>query len=170
MDSINSVVRQDKCSGSLRPVGSCFSFPLRPFSEGHCSLMSTPVTRTSESAVTRAIFLFGVLLIGTTLMVFCGRRFGLRIMLTDSSAPAGIYRVEPLPTRQSLTDLKRGELVEVCLPVAIAERGLERGYLQPGRCPGVCSLIATSPSALRCRVRPTAKLGRSIGNPSCADY
>jgi conjugative transfer signal peptidase TraF len=110
--------------------------------------MSTPVTRTSESAVTRGIFLFGALLTGTALMVFCGRQLGLRIMLTDSAAPVGIYRVEPLPIEQSLRDLKRGELVEVCLPVAIARRGLERGYLQPGRCPGGAEPVAKRVGAL----------------------
>jgi conjugative transfer signal peptidase TraF len=110
--------------------------------------MSTPVTRAGESAVTRAIFLFESLLIGTALMVFCGRQFGLRIMLTDSAAPVGIYRVEPLPIQQSSRDLKRGELVEVCLPVAIARRGLERGYLQPGGCPGGAEPVAKRVGAL----------------------
>ncbi len=57
-------------------------------------------------------------------------------MLTDSSAPVGIYRVEPLPSQESVRDLRRGELVEACLPDAIAQRGLERGYLQRGGCPG----------------------------------
>ena len=54
--------------------------------------MSTLVTRAGESAVTRAIFLFESLLIGIAVMVFCGQQFGLRIMLTDSAAPVGIYR------------------------------------------------------------------------------
>ena len=95
--------------------------------------MSTLVTRAGESAVTRAIFLFESLLIGAALMVFLRAAFGLRIMLTDSAAPVGIYRVEPLPSQESVRDLRRGELVEACLPDAIAQRGLERGYLQPWR-------------------------------------
>src|ERR1700679_2092440 len=115
MDSTNSIVRQDKIMDHHDPVGSCFSFPLRPFSEGHCGLMSTLVTRAGESAVTRAIFLFESLLIGAALMVFWGQQFGLRIMLTDSAAPVGIYRVEPLASPGSGRDLRRGELIEVCL-------------------------------------------------------
>jgi conjugative transfer signal peptidase TraF len=110
--------------------------------------MSTPVTRTSESAVTRAIFLFGMLLIGAVLMVFCGRQLGLRIMLTDSAAPVGIYRVEPLPIQESLGGLRRGELVEACLPDAVAQRGVELGYLQPGRCPGGAEPVAKRVGAL----------------------
>jgi conjugative transfer signal peptidase TraF len=130
------------------PVGSCFSFSLRPFSEGHCGLMSTLVTRAGESAVTRAIFLFGILLIGAVSMVFLGRQLKLRIMLTDSSAPSGIYRVEGLPSGKPLRDLRRGELVEACLPDAIAQRGLERGYLQRGGCPGGAEPVAKSVGAL----------------------
>jgi conjugative transfer signal peptidase TraF len=130
------------------PVGSCFSFSLRPFSEGHCGLMSTLVTRAGEPAVTRAIFLFESLLIGAALMVFWGQQFGLRIMLTDSAAPVGIYRVEPLPSPESGRDLRRGELVEACLPDAIAQRGLERGYLQPGGCPGGAEPVAKRVGAL----------------------
>jgi conjugative transfer signal peptidase TraF len=110
--------------------------------------MSTLVTRGGESAVTRAIFLFESLLIGTALMVFCGRQFGLRIMLTDSAAPVGIYRVESLPSQKSMRDLRRGELVEACLPDAIAQRGLERGYLQPGGCPGGAEPVAKRVGAL----------------------
>ncbi len=58
-----------------------------------------------------------------------GRLFRLRITLTDSAAPAGIYR---------LTDgipVLRGELVAACLPAAIARTGLARGYLHRGDCP-----------------------------------
>jgi conjugative transfer signal peptidase TraF len=130
------------------PVGSCFPFSLRRFSEGHCGLMSTLVTRAGESAVTRAIFLFESLLIGAALMVLWGQQFGLRIMLTDSAAPVGIYRVEPLPSPESVRDLRRGELVEACLPDAIAQRGLERGYLQRGGCPGGVEPVAKRVGAL----------------------
>jgi conjugative transfer signal peptidase TraF len=69
-------------------------------------------------------------------------------MLTDSAAPLGIYRVEPLRSQQSVRDLKRGELVEACLPVAIAQRGLERGYLQHGGCPGGAEPVAKRLGAL----------------------
>jgi conjugative transfer signal peptidase TraF len=110
--------------------------------------MSTLVTRANESAVTRIIFLLGFLLIGAVSMVFLGRQLGLRVMLTDSAAPSGIYRVEGLPSGQSLRDLRRAALVEVCLPIAIAQRGLEHGYLQPGGCPGGAEPVAKRVGAL----------------------
>lgn len=53
--------------------------------------------------------------------------FQMRIMLTDSSAPAGIYRVVADRPRRS-------ELVLACLPAVIARQGLARGYLQRGDC------------------------------------
>jgi conjugative transfer signal peptidase TraF len=110
--------------------------------------MSTLVTRTDEPALTRAVFLFGVLLIGAVSMVFLGRQLRLRIMLTDSSAPSGIYQVEEAPSGRSSRELRRGELVEACLPDAIAQRGLERGYLQPGGCPGGAEPVAKRVGAL----------------------
>src|ERR1700722_4150008 len=148
MDSTDLVVRQDERYGSLGPAGSSFPFSLRPFSEGDWSLMSTVVTRASESAVTRIGFLLGVLFIGALSLVFLGWHLGLRIMLTDSAAPVGIYRVEPLPSLKSVRNLKRGELVEACLPDAIAQRGLERGYLQPGGCPSGGEPVAKRVGAL----------------------
>ena len=48
---------------------------------------------------------------------------------TDSAAPAGVYRVSP-------RKLQRGELVAACLPIAIAQEGLARGYLRTGACAG----------------------------------
>jgi conjugative transfer signal peptidase TraF len=110
--------------------------------------MGTLVTHANESAVTHIIFLLGVLLVGAVSMVFLGRQLRLRIMLTDSSAPSGIYRVEGLPSGQPLRDLRRDALVEVCLPIAIAQRGLERGYLQPGSCPGGAEPVAKRVGAL----------------------
>jgi conjugative transfer signal peptidase TraF len=110
--------------------------------------MSTLVIRTGESALTRAVFLLGGLVTGAVLMVCLGQQLRLRIMLTDSSAPVGIYRVEPLFSPESARDLKHGELVEACLPDAIAQRGLERGYLQPGGCPGGAEPIAKRVGAL----------------------
>jgi conjugative transfer signal peptidase TraF len=141
MDSINSVVRQDKCSGSPGPAGSGFSFPLRLHFEGHLSLMSTLVTHADESAVTRAIFLFGVLLIGAVSVAFLGRQLKLRIMLTDSSAAAGVYRITDSPPM-------RGALVAACLPPGIARQGLARGYLQWGDCPVGAEPIAKVIGAL----------------------
>ena len=59
----------------------------------------------------------------------------LRIMLTDSSAPAGIYRLSAVPAG-------RGALVAACLPAAIARTGLARGYLQKGDCPAGAEPVA----------------------------
>jgi conjugative transfer signal peptidase TraF len=59
----------------------------------------------------------------------------LRITLTDSAAPAGVYRMIDSPPA-------RGLLVESCLPVAIARQGLARGYLQKGDCPAGAEPVA----------------------------
>ena len=52
-------------------------------------------------------------------------RFGLRLALSDSAVPAGVYRFAPLNAAPS-----RGELVGACLPPAIARFALARGYLE----------------------------------------
>ena len=52
----------------------------------------------------------------------------LRISLTDSAAPVGIYRLISAPAG-------RGALVAACLPAQIARAGLARGYLRRGDCP-----------------------------------
>ncbi len=68
--------------------------------------------------------------------VVLGRLFRLRITLTDSAAPAGIYRlIKGVP-------LARGELVAVCVPAAIARSGLARGYLREGDCPAGAEPVA----------------------------
>jgi conjugative transfer signal peptidase TraF len=68
--------------------------------------------------------------------VALGRLFRLRITLTDSAAPAGIYRVVPgVP-------VVRGALVAVCLPAAIARTGSARGYLRQGDCPAGAEPVA----------------------------
>ena len=58
---------------------------------------------------------------------FLARRSRLVITLTDSSCPVGIYRL----VRKSSA---RGQLVESCLPYAIASYGIERGYIGSGDC------------------------------------
>ena len=57
----------------------------------------------------------------TTAVVF--ERFDLRLALTDSSTPAGIYQMRPA------TSLLRGDLVSACLPSNIARFAISRGYL-----------------------------------------
>ena len=61
--------------------------------------------------------------------------FQLRIMWTDSSAPAGIYRLITAP-------VARGELVLACLPDDVARNGLMRGYLRRGDCPAAAEPVA----------------------------
>ncbi|HLW69294.1 MAG TPA: hypothetical protein VKS22_01600, partial [Candidatus Binataceae bacterium] len=61
---------------------------------------------------------------------------GLRISLTDSAAPAGIYRMVPG------VFVERGELVGACLPPSIAQEGLARGYLSKGDCPDGAEPVA----------------------------
>ncbi len=70
-----------------------------------------------------------------------GRFFQLRITLTDSSAPAGIYRLIAAPAG-------RETLVAACLPAAIARAGLARGYLRPGDCPAGAEPVAKVIGAL----------------------
>jgi len=62
-------------------------------------------------------------------------------MLTDSSAPAGIYHLSAAPER-------RGALVAACLPAAIARTGLARGYLHEGDCPAGAEPVAKVIGAL----------------------
>jgi len=69
----------------------------------------------------------GAAAIGVGLLVLSAHVFRLRITLTDSSAPAGIYRIA-----QSAAG--RGALVAVCLPAVLERQGLALGYLQRGDC------------------------------------
>lgn len=66
----------------------------------------------------------------------------LRITLTDSSAPAGVYRLI------ANARVRRGTLVAACLPQTIAEEGLTRGYLRPGDCPAGTEPVAKLVGAL----------------------
>ncbi len=80
--------------------------------------------------------------IAVALLVALGSAFGLRISLTDSAAPAGIYR----SVRGG--SVKHGELVNACLPASIAQEGLARGYLQQGDCPSGAEPVAKIVGAL----------------------
>jgi conjugative transfer signal peptidase TraF len=89
--------------------------------------------------------------IAAAFLVALGRVLGLRISLTDSAAPAGIYRlVSGIPAY-------RGELVGACLPASIEQEGLARGYLSKGDCPDgaepVAKIIGALPGDL-VEVRP----------------
>ena len=74
--------------------------------------------------------------IAMAFLVALGRVLSLRISLTDSAAPAGIYRIV------HGVSVERGELVGACLPPSIAQEGLARGYLSKGDCPGGAEPVA----------------------------
>ena len=80
--------------------------------------------------------------IAVAFLVALGRVLGLRISLTDSAAPAGIYRIV------RGVSVKHGELVGACLPASIAQEGLARGYLQQGDCPSGAEPVAKIVGAL----------------------
>ena len=89
----------------------------------------------------RGVFALGATLTGAVGLGLGGHILRLRIMLTDSAAPAGIYRLSDAP-------LVRDALVAACLPAAIARTGLTRGYLQAGDCPGGAEPVAKVLGAL----------------------
>ena len=63
------------------------------------------------------------------LLVTCCFIFNIHVNLTPSM-PVGFYREMPgFP-------IKRGDIVEACLPVPLERFGLSRGYLTRGNCPG----------------------------------
>jgi conjugative transfer signal peptidase TraF len=68
-----------------------------------------------------------LLMLGSARLLIGYLRIGLS--LTDSSSPAGFYRLIDAPVR-------RGELVAACLPNDIERQGLARGYLRGGECSG----------------------------------
>lgn len=80
--------------------------------------------------------------IAMAFLVALGRVLSLRISLTDSAAPAGIYRI------MHGVSVERGELVGACLPPSIAQEGLARGYLSKGDCPGGAEPVAKIIGAL----------------------
>jgi conjugative transfer signal peptidase TraF len=84
--------------------------------------LAVPRTRT---ICKRALFPV-ILCTGIAVPVLSFELMGLRIGLTDSACPPGIYRmVSRAPSR--------GDLVLACLPDAIARVGSARGYLLRGR-------------------------------------
>ena len=84
--------------------------------------IAVPRTRTIGK---RALFPV-ILCAGIAVPVLSFELLGLRIGLTDSACPPGIYRmVNRAPSR--------GDLVLACLPDAIAQLGIARGYLLRGR-------------------------------------
>jgi conjugative transfer signal peptidase TraF len=150
MDSTDLVVRQDKGNESLRPSGQGLRWFSYDFRATHCDTPELVVTHRNWVTVTRAISgrlqnswqrtepvlsAITALIAGSILLGLAGRFLHLRIMLTDSSAAAGVYRVTDFPA-------KRGVLVAACLPLEIARQGLARGYLQRGDCPAGAEPVA----------------------------
>lgn len=78
---------------------------------------------------------------GLGLVLFTGWCFRVRIILTDSAAAPGIYRISEGPAG-------RGALVAACLPAPIARTGLVRGYLREGDCPAGAEPVAKVIGAL----------------------
>jgi conjugative transfer signal peptidase TraF len=67
--------------------------------------------------------------IAVAILIAVGNPLGVLISNTDSAAPAGVYHVVS-------GKFQRGDLVAACLPIAIAQQGLVRGYLRTGACAG----------------------------------
>jgi conjugative transfer signal peptidase TraF len=76
-----------------------------------------------------------------TALAVIARLGHVRIITTDSAAPAGIYRTVHAP-------LTRNELVLACLPVGPARLALARGYLGGGDCAGGVEPLAKVIGAL----------------------
>ncbi len=133
-----SFVEQDKASAVQCRRSSVFSKLLTPFPPLESILVGqlySTAKIASERVVPRPHFerfrharraVLAMLgpVIAVAFLVMLGRFLGLRISLTDSAAPAGIYRLA------SGISVKHGELVGACLPASIAQEGLARGYLQ----------------------------------------
>jgi conjugative transfer signal peptidase TraF len=151
-----SFVGQDKASAVQCRRSSVFSKLLTPFPPLESILVGqlySAAKIASERVTSRLHFecfrharrpVLAMLgpVIAVALLVALGSVFGLRISLTDSAAPAGIYRLA------SGISVKHGELVGACLPASIAQEGLVRGYLQQGDCPSGAEPVAKIVGAL----------------------
>jgi conjugative transfer signal peptidase TraF len=132
------VVGQDKGNAVLHraaPGFRCDSYDLAaPCNKAYAALYGIDRTLLYGAPKNLAWLLTATTAV-VAVMVFSARLFHLRIVLTDSSAPAGIYRLSAVPAG-------RGDLVLACLPAAVARTGLTRGYLQSGDCPAGAEPIA----------------------------
>ena len=151
-----SFVEQDKASTVQCRRSSVFSKLLTPFPPLESILIGqlhSTAKIASERVVSRLHFecfrrarrpVLAMLgsVIAVVFLVALGRVLSLRISLTDSAAPAGIYRlVSGIPPY-------RGQLVGACLPASIAQEGIARGYLQQGGCPSGAEPVAKIVGAL----------------------
>jgi conjugative transfer signal peptidase TraF len=146
----DSVVWQGKGSGSHWPVGPGFRWFPHDFWTGHSGTAEIIVTHDRWVTMTRGISKHlpgnwqrtrrvlstaAAVITGAILLDLTGGFLNLRIMLTDSSAPAGVYRLKAVQAG-------RGVLAAACLPAAIARTGLACGYLQKGDCPAAAEPVA----------------------------
>lgn len=154
-----SVVQQDKGSVVPRHTPRLFLNRLRSLSDQASTIFadhtiwSVPrrmvradcakwrLSRWRRSRFARPLAGFGAAAFGISCLILTARIFRLRIMLTDSSAPAGIYHFSAVPAG-------RGALVAACLPAAIAQTGIVRGYLREGDCPAGAEPVAKVIGAL----------------------
>jgi conjugative transfer signal peptidase TraF len=148
----DQVVGQDKCSAvqyRARTGFWRFSYDLphrhRTVRTVPCETVRTVAHRAGPQArwqlAKRLIGTLGAVLGAAAGLVLTGHLFQLRITLTDSSAPAGIYRLITAPAA-------RGAVVAACLPAAIARVGRARGYLSGGACPADAEPVAKVIGAL----------------------
>jgi conjugative transfer signal peptidase TraF len=151
-----SFVEQDKASAVQCRRSSVFSKLLTPFPPLESILVGqlySAAKIASERVTSRLHFecfrharrpVLAMLgpVIAMVFLVALGSALGLRISLTDSAAPAGIYRIV------HGVSVERGELVGACLPPSIAQEGLARGYLSKGDCPGGAEPVAKIIGAL----------------------
>jgi conjugative transfer signal peptidase TraF len=165
-----SFVEQDKASAVQCRRSAAFSNTLTAFpplqsigsGQRHSAAKSTSeqVIPTVHSKSFRHRRIPVLVLLGPVIavasLVALGRVLGLRISLTDSAAPAGIYRIVPG------VSVERGELVGVCLPLSIAQEGLARGYLSKGDCPGGAEPVAKMVGALPGDVLEVHRSGASV--------
>lgn len=78
------------------------------------------------SARCRRLELFAAMLLALlTAAVTVFPRYDLRLALSDSAVPAGVYRFAPLEGAPV-----RGQLIGACLPAALSAIALDRGYIQ----------------------------------------
>jgi conjugative transfer signal peptidase TraF len=125
-----SVVGQVKGNAVLHraaPGFCCDSYDLAaPCNRAYAALYGTDRTLL-YGALKKLVRRLIAVTAGVAGMIFSAGLFHLRIVLTDSSAPAGIYRLSAVPAG-------RGDLAAACLPAAVARTGLTRGYLGEGDC------------------------------------